>query len=78
MEVFRYWIGASPEAPVEQIRDVDILRKTFRVLDQDAVVEQYGDVGGMVLLRVETQEPLSLDFQIPATVVAFEHRQVLS
>lgn len=52
MDVFRYWIGASPEAPMEQAKDVDKLQEAFRVRDRDAAVEQYGIVGGMILLRV--------------------------
>jgi len=76
MEVFRYWIGASPEAPVEQARDLDALHEAFRGLDREAVVEQYGGLGGMILLKIETRRGLALDFHMPGTVIAFEHRRV--
>jgi hypothetical protein len=75
MEVFRYWIGASPEAPQEQAKDLDSLHKAFQALDQDADVVQYGILGGMILLKVETRREVALDFGMPATVVAFEHRR---
>lgn len=76
MEVFRYWIGASPEAPMEQAKDVDQLHEAFRTRDRHATVEQYGILGGMVLLKVETETEVTLDFRMPATVVAFEHRRL--
>lgn len=76
MEVFRYWIGASPEAPLEQAQAVDTLHQVFRTLDRDAAVEQYGMVGGMILLKVETDAELALDFRMPRTVIAFEHRHL--
>jgi hypothetical protein len=76
MEVFRYWIGASPEAPQRQVQDVAALHEEFRKLDRDAAVEQYGIPGGMILLKVESESELALDFRMPATVVAFEHRRV--
>jgi hypothetical protein len=75
MEVFRYWIGASPEAPMEQAKDVDRLHDAFRELGGQVTVEQFGILGGMILLKVETQEEIALDFRMPATVVAFEHRR---
>jgi hypothetical protein len=76
MEVFRYWIGASPEAPFDQARDLDKLHDTFHALDGRASVEQYGILGGMILLQVETEAQMELAFEMPATVVAFEHRSV--
>jgi hypothetical protein len=76
MDIFRYWIGASPEAPAEQAQDVDILHKAFRSLDREATVEQYGILGGMILLKVETEAELALDFRMPGTVIAFEHRHL--
>ncbi|MGI4746790.1 MAG: hypothetical protein ACRYGI_10285 [Janthinobacterium lividum] len=75
MEVFRYWIGASPEAPLQQIQDVDTLYKAFSTLDDEAVVEQFGTPGSMILLKVEIQQEVALDFTMPATVIAFEHRR---
>jgi hypothetical protein len=76
MEVFRYWIGASPEAPMEQAKDVDRLHAAFRNLDSPVTVEQYGILGGMILLKVEAETEIALDFHMPATVVAFEHRRL--
>ncbi|MGI4796566.1 MAG: hypothetical protein ACRYG8_21395 [Janthinobacterium lividum] len=78
MEIFRYWIGASPEAPIAQRQDVERLHEVFRDLDRNAVVEQYGTLGSMILLKVETLEELALDFRMPDTVIAFEHRIQLS
>jgi hypothetical protein len=75
MEVFRYWIGASPEAPREQEKDLATLHAAFRTLDSEADVEEYGMLGSMILLKVETPVQVALDFAIPGTVVAFEHRR---
>lgn len=76
MEVFRYWIGASPEAPIRQEQDLETLHEAFRMLGDQAKVEQYGYLGSMILLTVETDTKLTLDFHMPATVVAFEHRHL--
>lgn len=75
MEVFRYWIGASPEAPLEQAKDLGRLHDAFHSLDGGANVEQYGILGGMILLKVETEAQIALEFAMPETVVAFEHRR---
>ena len=76
MEVFRYWIGASPEAPLKQTQDLEFLHKIFQRLGERVQVEQFGFLGSMVMLKVEAETELALDFDIPATVVAFEHRHV--
>lgn len=78
MEVFRYWIGASPEAPLKQSQDLDTLRELFGLMGADVEVEQFGFLGSMILLKVESAAEITLDFQLPATVVAFEHRHLPS
>lgn len=78
MEIFRYWVGASPEAPAVQHQDLELLHAVFRKLDRKAVIEQYGSLGSMILLKVETQEEIALEFEVPDTVVAFEHRRHVS
>lgn len=75
MEVLRYWIGASPDAPLKQAQDLETLHEAFQILDPHATVEQYGFLGSMILLKVETETELALDFRMPSTVVAFEHRR---
>lgn len=75
MDVFRYWIGASPQVPTEQVEDLNKLHEAFWTLDKHASVEQYGVVGGMILLKVETEKELTLDFEMPPTVIAFERRR---
>jgi hypothetical protein len=76
MEVFRYWIGASPEAPLKQAQDLETLHEIFQMLGEQVQVEQFGFLGSMVMLKVEAATELALDFDMPATVVAFEHRHV--
>lgn len=76
MEILRYWIGASPEAPLKQAQDLETLHENFRMLGARAKVEQYGYLGSMILLTVETETQLTLDFQMPGTIVAFEHRHL--
>lgn len=75
MQILRYWVGASPDAPIAQEEDLLMLHDKFRHLDKNAVVEQYGTLGSMVLFKVETREDLALDFNMPSTVIAFEHRR---
>lgn len=76
MEVLRYWIGASPEEPAAQVQDLAKLHKVFSAFGTSAAVEQYGSVGSMILLKVESEDQLILDFVMPNTVVAFEYRHL--
>jgi hypothetical protein len=76
MKVFRYWIGASPEAPLKQAQDLATLHERFQMLGEQVQVEQFGFLGSMVMLKVEAASELALDFDMPATVVAFEHRHI--
>jgi len=76
MEVLRYWIGALPEAPHKQSEDLETLHAAFARLGDEVHVEQFGFLGSMILLKVESARELMLDFQVPATVIAFEHRRL--
>ena len=76
MDILRYWIGASPERPTAQVQDLAKLHEIFDSFGSGAVVEQYGSAGSMILLKIESEQPLILDFTVPDTVVAFEYRQL--
>lgn len=76
MNVLRYWIGASPEAPGKQSEDLQTLYAAFAGLGDEVLVEQFGCLGSMILLKVESAHELTLDFQMPATVIAFEQRHL--
>jgi hypothetical protein len=76
MNVLRYWVGASPEAPLKQSEDLETLHAAFAGMGDEVLVEQFGFLGSMILLKVESACELTLDFQMPETVIAFECRQL--